>query len=130
MASSFRWGNTSSLTQEATDIGEGGYSGLSKEVVAEYKWPLRQVANYECHRQQANKENVQLHPHPTCASVIACCSQMLPYRWQVSSGTCYCKIEEGSNGFGEVTRSVGSSLGQLRLRCRERWRHSVQVMLD
>ena len=46
MASSFRWGNTSSLTQEATDIGEGGYSGLSKEVVAEYKWPLRQVAMY------------------------------------------------------------------------------------
>ena len=26
VASSFRWGNTSSLTQEVTDNGEGGYS--------------------------------------------------------------------------------------------------------
>ena len=48
----------------------------------------------------------QLHPPPTCTSVIAHSSQMLPHHWQKLSGTHYCKVEEGFNGLGEVTRSV------------------------
>ena len=62
--------------------------------------------NNERHRQQASKENIRLHPPPTCTSVIACSSQMLPHHWQKLSGTHYCKVEESSNGLGEVTRSV------------------------
>ena len=63
--------------------------------------------NDERHRQQANKENSSILPHPkSTADIIPDISLLLPKHWQKLSDTQYCKVEEGSNGLGEVTASV------------------------
>ena len=63
--------------------------------------------NDERHRQQANKENISVLPHPkSTADIIPDSSLLLPKHWQKLSDTQYCKVEEGSNGLGEVTASV------------------------
>ena len=59
--------------------------------------------NDERRRQQANKENTQ--PSKS-TDVIPDSSLLLPRHWQKLSETQYCKVEEGSNGLGEVTASV------------------------
>ena len=62
--------------------------------------------NDERRRQQANKENISVLPPPKSTDIIPDSSLLLPKHWQKLSNTQYCKLEEGSNGLGEVTASV------------------------
>ena len=57
-------------------------------------------------RQGANKENVSVLPPPKSTDIISDSSLLLPKHWQKLSDTQFCKVEEGSNGLGEVTASV------------------------
>ena len=63
--------------------------------------------NDERRRQQANKENISVLPPPkSTTGIIPDSILLLPKHWQKLSDTQYCKVEEGSNGLGEVTASV------------------------
>ena len=63
--------------------------------------------NDERCRQQANKKNISILPLlKSTADIIPDNSLLLPKHWQKLSDTQYCKVEEGSNGLGEVTASV------------------------
>ena len=62
--------------------------------------------NDERRQQQANKEKISVLPPLKSTNIIPDSSLLLPKHWQTLSDIQYCKVEEGSNGLGEVTASV------------------------
>ena len=83
--------------------GRGHHKKRKKNARARFDRTWRK--NDERHRQQSNKENVEVTP-PDSTDALPDHTLLLPKHWQKLSNTQYCKVVEGPSGLGEVTVSV------------------------